>query len=114
MFAITADAYLALGQISQDRYACDTPDGSGKDRASALRRLARAVCADLEEIGETGAMAIAEQASDCQHRLLVAAIERQAERHRLSRVMVAGIGERSIAKAASSLESGVRPALGEV
>ncbi len=103
LFAITADAYLALGQISQDRYACDTPDGYGKDRISALRRLARTVCADLEEIGEIGALAIAEQARDRQHRLLVAAIERQVERHRLSRVMAAGIGERSIAKAASFL-----------
>ncbi|MGB7571024.1 MAG: hydantoinase/oxoprolinase family protein, partial [Methanothrix sp.] len=54
LFAIMADARLALGQISEERYACDTADGAGKDRQSALRRLARCVCADLEEIGEVG------------------------------------------------------------
>ena len=51
-FAIIGDAYLALGRISEDRYACETPDGAGTDREAALRRLARSVCADLEEIGE--------------------------------------------------------------
>ena len=59
LFAITADAYLALGEIGEDRYTCDAPDGAGRDRTAALRRLARAVCSDLEEIGETGALAVA-------------------------------------------------------
>jgi len=56
LFAIMADARLAWGQISTQRYSCDTPDGAGKDRQSSLRRLARCVCADLEEIGEGGAV----------------------------------------------------------
>ena len=43
-------------------HSCDTADGAGKDRQSALRRLARSVCANLEEIGEGAAMAIARQA----------------------------------------------------
>jgi (4-(4-[2-(gamma-L-glutamylamino)ethyl]phenoxymethyl)furan-2-yl)methanamine synthase len=103
LFATIADAYLALGQISEDQYTCDTADGADKSRGSTLRRLARSVCADLKEIGEAGALAIAEQARDRQMRVLVAAIERQASEYGLSKVTAAGIGETLIAKAASFL-----------
>ncbi len=102
-FAIMADARLALGQIYEVRYSCDTPDGAGKDREAALRRLARSVCADLEEIGEARALAIAEQACEQQKIILVTAMERQAEKHGLTRVVAAGIGEELIAKAAAFL-----------
>ena len=102
-FAIIADAHLALGRISEERYACETPDGAGKDREAALRRLARSVCADLEEIGEAGALAIAEQACERQKSILVAAMERQAEKHGLTKVAAAGIGEGLIAEAAAFL-----------
>jgi len=103
LFAITADAYLALGEIGEDRYTCDAPDGAGRDRTAALRRLARAVCSDLEEIGETGALAVAEQARERETNLLTAALERQAKKHDLRVVVAAGIGERLIAQAASFL-----------
>jgi len=103
LFAIIADAHLALGHIDQDRYSCDTADGKDRGRSSSLRRLARSVCADLDEIGERGAMAIAEQACTEQKRILVSAMERQAERHGLERVAAAGIGEWLIAEAAMTL-----------
>jgi probable H4MPT-linked C1 transfer pathway protein len=102
-FAIIADARLGLGQISEDRYSCETPDGAGKDRKATLRRLARSVCADLEEIGEAAALAIAEQACQRQKEILVTAIERQAEKHNLERVVATGIGEGLIAEAAAFL-----------
>lgn len=103
LFAITADAYLALGEISEDQYACDAPDGAGKDPASVKRRLARLVCADLEELGEDGAMAIAEQVRERQIDLLVRAIYRQSDVHGLDQVAAAGIGERVIAHACDLL-----------
>ncbi len=103
LFAIAADAYLALGEITGDLYTCDTPDGAGRERTDALRRLARSVCADLQEIGEAGAMAIAEQILDRQFRILVDAIEYQAREHDLDRVVIAGIGESLIARAAQFL-----------
>lgn len=103
LFAIAADAYLALGEISGDIYTCDTPDGAGRERTDALRRLARSVCADLEEIGEAGAVAIAEQVLGRQFRILVDAIECQAGEHDLDRVVAAGIGESLIARAARFL-----------
>lgn len=103
LFAIIADARLALGQIDLDRYTCDTADGKDKGRSSSLRRLARSVCADLEGIGESGALAIAEQACAEQKRTLTAAMEWQIERHGLERVAAAGIGEWLIAEAANTL-----------
>jgi hypothetical protein len=54
LFSITAYARLALGQISQERYSCDSADGAGKDRQEARRRLARSVCTDHEEIRDRG------------------------------------------------------------
>ncbi len=103
LFAITADAYLALEEISEERYTCDAPDGAGKSRPAALQRLARAVCSDLEEIGEAGALAIARQVRDRQTKILVDALGKQAKKHELSRVAAAGIGEKLIAEAATFL-----------
>ncbi len=103
LFSIMADARLVLGQISEERYSCDTADGAGKDRQAALRRLSRSVCADLEEIGERAAMAIAEQACQRQKDILVQAIARQAAEHSLEKVVAAGTGEELIAEAAAFL-----------
>jgi len=103
LFSIMADARLALGQISEERYSCDTADGAEKDRQSALRRLARCVCADLEEIGERSALAIAQQACRRQKDILVAAISRQAKEHCLEKVVAAGTGEGLIVESAAFL-----------
>jgi probable H4MPT-linked C1 transfer pathway protein len=102
-FANMADARLGLGEIGEQRYSCETPDGAGKDRLAALRRLARSVCADLEEIGEPAALAIARQACERQMSILVAALEKQVQSHELKRVVAAGIGEGLVAKAADFL-----------
>lgn len=102
-FAITADAYLVSGRISPEQYSCDTPDGFGKDRASALRRLARTVCADLDEIGESRAVSIAQQTVDLQLEIVTQAIEKQSAKHHLNNVVATGIGERIIARASRSL-----------
>jgi len=59
-FAITADAYLALGEISKERYTCDAPDGAGKSRprcaakagASGLCRSGRAWRSRSDGLGQ--------------------------------------------------------------
>lgn len=102
-FAIMADARLGLGEIGEQRYSCETPDGAGKEKLAALRRLARSVCSDLDEIGEPAALAIARQACERQMSILVAALERQVQSHELGRVVAAGIGEGIIAQAAAFL-----------
>jgi probable H4MPT-linked C1 transfer pathway protein len=103
LFAIAADVRLVLGEITADGYTCDTPDGAEKNRNAALRRLARTVCADLEEIGERGALAIARQVRERQHNILVDALLRQTKKYNISRAVAAGIGEGIILEAASFL-----------
>lgn len=61
LFAISADAHLALGHIEEKDYTVPSPDGAGTDLKAALARLSRVVCADLGEIGTDNAMGIAEQ-----------------------------------------------------
>ena len=58
-FAASADVHLVLGNITPEQYTCDAPDHREKAREAALRRLARVVCADLDEIGAEGAVEIA-------------------------------------------------------
>jgi probable H4MPT-linked C1 transfer pathway protein len=65
-FAITADVYRWLGQIAEDDYTCDTPDGRGRSRSEAGARLARMVCADSEALSERDVTAIASHVARAQ------------------------------------------------
>ncbi len=101
LFAITADAYLALGEITEEAYSCASPNWYAfvgremeeKSRTSALRRLARVVCSDLEELGETGATAIASQVKQKQLAELRTSLERMRRDYGMSTVVAAGIGD---------------------
>jgi len=91
-FAASADAHLVLGHISADQYTCDAPDKNEKTKAASLRRLARVVCADLEEIGEPGAMQVAEQFWETQRNLICAQVKKVAVNTGARQIIVAGIG----------------------
>jgi len=91
-FATSADAHLVLGNIGPSLYTCDTPDRKEKTREASLRRLARVVCADLEEIGEEGAVQVAAQFWDCQRDLICDGVRRVAGESGAGRIIVAGIG----------------------
>jgi len=103
VFAITADAYLALGLISAEEYTCDTPDFGGKTKEAALRRLSRVVCADLDELGVSAALSIAEQVKEAQVEHLKAALEEKSKKFRIKRIVSAGIGEFIVREAAEML-----------
>lgn len=112
LFAITADVYLVLGYITAEEYGCETPDNYAfaaareeqeKSRLSAMRRLSRVVCSDLEEIGEDGAVAIAEQVKRVQVEELAASLSKQKDKYGLQKVVSAGIGDFIIKEAAESL-----------
>ena len=111
LFAITADVYLALGYLNEGDYSCETPDSyafagrekEGKSRVSALRRLARVVCSDLEGIGEDSAVGIAEQVKSVQVQELSGSIEKIKERHGLRKLVAAGTGDFIAKEAAESL-----------
>jgi probable H4MPT-linked C1 transfer pathway protein len=91
-FAASADVHLVLGHIAPGEYSCDTPDRKEKTRDASLRRLARVVCADLEEIGQDGAIAIASAFWDRQRSLIGETVARVKAESGASSVIVAGIG----------------------
>jgi hypothetical protein len=59
VFAIAADAHRWLGRLSESDYTSETPDGRGRSREDAGRRLARMVCGDREMLGDDEITAIA-------------------------------------------------------
>ncbi|MFA4934897.1 MAG: hydantoinase/oxoprolinase family protein [Candidatus Methanoperedens sp.] len=103
LFAITADAYMVLGMISEEEYTCDTPDGAGKSLLDAKRRLARVVCADLSEIGEEELVSIAHQAMEKQVKCITDVLREVAKRHDITRVVACGLGEFLVKRAAEEL-----------
>ena len=103
LFATTADAYLLLGDITQQIYTCETADGAGNTKTDAARRLGRVVCADLTEVSEEDIMSIAKQVKEKQVSLLCDAIFDVAQKHGLNTIASAGIGEFMIKEAAKRL-----------
>jgi probable H4MPT-linked C1 transfer pathway protein len=97
-FACSADAHLVLGHITSEDYTTDTPDGKVRDREFCLRRLSRVVCADLEEIGEEGACAVAEAFWDAQRSLLCTAIDAIQKKHGTGEILCAGVGAALISR----------------
>jgi (4-(4-[2-(gamma-L-glutamylamino)ethyl]phenoxymethyl)furan-2-yl)methanamine synthase len=51
-FAISADVHLVLGRLAPEAYDCPTPDGRPATVAFARERIARLVCADVEQLDE--------------------------------------------------------------
>lgn len=97
-FAISADAHLVAGTIGPDEYAVPTPDHAGTDRTACLRRLARVVCADLDEIGEEDAVSIAGHAVEAQRARIGDALAKITEESGMCRIVAAGIGAGFIAR----------------
>jgi probable H4MPT-linked C1 transfer pathway protein len=91
-FATSADAHLVLGHINAGQYLCDTPDHKEKTTTASMRRLARVVCADLDEIGEAGARQIAEQFWDVQRALVGDKVRKVMGASGALTVITAGIG----------------------
>lgn len=91
-FACSGDVHSVLGHIGAAEYTSATPDGKPVSRMACLRRLARTVCADLEEIGEDGAVAIAASFWDAQRTLVCTAVARAAQESAADTILVGGIG----------------------
>jgi (4-(4-[2-(gamma-L-glutamylamino)ethyl]phenoxymethyl)furan-2-yl)methanamine synthase len=91
-FATSADVHLVLGHITPSRYTCDTPDRKEKTRMASLRRLARVVCADLDEIGTAGAEQIADQFWAVQCDMICSQVKKVVKSSGATEIIVAGIG----------------------
>ncbi|WP_321507406.1 hydantoinase/oxoprolinase family protein [uncultured Methanoregula sp.] len=91
-FAASADAHLVLGHISPSLYTCDTPDRKEKTYDASLRRLARVVCADLDEIGTGGAVQIAARFWEIQRSMICDQVRKVALLSGTDKIVTAGIG----------------------
>jgi (4-(4-[2-(gamma-L-glutamylamino)ethyl]phenoxymethyl)furan-2-yl)methanamine synthase len=91
-FAASADVHLVLGHITPSLYTCDTPDRKEKTRKASLHRLARVVCADLDEIGKGGAKEIAEQFWAVQRNMIYDQVRKVEQSCGAKEIVVAGIG----------------------
>jgi (4-(4-[2-(gamma-L-glutamylamino)ethyl]phenoxymethyl)furan-2-yl)methanamine synthase len=91
-FAASADVHLVLGHITPAQYTCDTPDRKEKTRTASLRRLARVVCADLDEIGISGAVQIAEQFWAVQRDMICSQARKVGQSSGAQEIILAGIG----------------------
>lgn len=91
-FAASADVHLILGHITPDHYTCDTPDRKEKTRDASLHRLARVVCADLDEIGTDAAEQIAEQVWAVQRDMICCMVKKIVKSSGAKDIIVAGIG----------------------
>ncbi|RLI83043.1 H4MPT-linked C1 transfer pathway protein [Archaeoglobales archaeon] len=92
-FSITADVFRVTGDIGEEDYTCETPDGRGKDLESCLRRLSRSICCDLDELGIEKAREIASRAKLNMILKLSEAIREKLEEYGISSVLGCGIGE---------------------
>jgi|SRR5665648_214484 len=100
LFATTGDVYLLLGDITTEQYTCETADGAGKSLEDARRRIARFVCADLDEINDMQLIQIAKQIKEAQIDELASAITTVCKRVDVDIVVGTGLGEFLIAEAA--------------
>ena len=93
LFAIAADVHLVLGHLAPDAYTCPTPDGRAATAERSRERLARLVCADLEQLAPGEVDAIAAFLHDAQVRQIEAAVRSVAARFPGGRAGVVLLGE---------------------
>ncbi len=92
LFATTADAYVILGDISEDPSATWTADGRPLTGEYARERLARQLCEDAENLTDTEFRRIAEFVRQTQQDKLCEAMI-DAKRSRPALLVLSGSGE---------------------
>jgi hypothetical protein len=94
-FAQTADVYRILGLLED--YPCETPDRGEKTPEASMKRVARHLCADVEELGEEAIVDICSHIMEQQVRDLAEALARV---HRGGKVYCCGMGREVVHRAA--------------
>ena len=102
-FSITGDAFILTGDIHANDYNCETPDGRGKGKQDCLRRLAKTLCCDVEEIGESTIFELAESVKEKMLSKTAKAMDRLSSKFNLDRVIGCGIGEFILEKASERI-----------
>lgn len=92
LFAITADVHMILGNINEEDYTCDTPDGAGKSRLDCMRRVSRVICADMNMLSELEIEIISAYIYKKQVEKVAAALLEVSRRESLDTVVTTGLG----------------------
>ena len=106
LFALSGDVHLALGNISEKQYTCETADGRGKTVPEALARLAKIVCADTEMLTKQEILNMANYIYDKQVNQVAQALTRvysytQTRASSEVSVVITGLGKDFIARKAA-------------
>ncbi len=94
-FATTWDAYLTLGQLTEEPESTHTADGRPATRDAAQNRLARQICADRTMFTEADARAMSLAVTQAQIEMIAGSVQIVAVRlpTRSPEVIVSGRGE---------------------
>ena len=96
LFTISADMHRILGNITEEDYTCDTPDGNTKDLISCKRRLARLVCADLDNLEDQEITKLAEYIKEKQIEQIYDGLKQVVERTDIHTVLITSIGKANL------------------
>ncbi len=100
-FAIMADVFNILGELKN--YSCETPDGKGKDIENSMRRVARLLCCDLEEISKEVILDICKSVKRNVLEIISEAIRYNIERYKLFKAYLCGIGKEFLKEVCKSI-----------
>lgn len=87
-FATTADVYVLLDHLPEDKADCDTADGRPLTKRFAANRVLRMIGADIDMATMDDAVAMAKRF----HERITARIDMAIKQHNASRVIVSGSG----------------------
>ncbi len=103
LFAISADVHYILGNITQEDYSCDTPDGAEKSVEASMRRISRVLCGDLDVLSSSNIMSVCEYVYTKQALKISEAIQEVAEREFIDQVVTTGLGRNILASKAAEM-----------
>ena len=101
LFAITADVHTVLGNIKNEDYSCNTPDGAGKSVEECMRRISRVVCGDMDVLDPEDVEKIAGFIHRMQVQKVSEALIEVSGRNKIDTVVTTGLGMDAIGKKAS-------------
>ncbi|HOJ97028.1 MAG TPA: hydantoinase/oxoprolinase family protein [Methanospirillum sp.] len=96
-FACSGDAHTLLGLITPKQYTTAAPDGCSPSRDHCMRRMARMVCADVEEIGEDRVLQIARTYVSEEQEIIIHAVRDVQDRYGCTGILTVGVGSRLLA-----------------
>lgn len=101
LFTITADIHRILGNINEEEYTCNTPDGNNKDIISCKRRLSRLICADLDTLNDDEIIKLAEYIEKKQIEQIIDGLSEVVKRSKIKTVAIASIGTGNLCEKAA-------------